>query len=169
MDKKDVTDNAPVALVPAAWTVAVAAWYGVVSERTLLIAHVVMAVLLVAFAAGAWEEMSDSVLRAWRGVLVSGIPVTVAGVVGLSGISSFPETLVAVSLYGWMLLPAVGLVYTGREVGTPEPYVVGGTASAVGAAGHLYAASAFPSVATAALVLVGLGQTVGIADAVYRY
>jgi hypothetical protein len=163
-----LTENGPVVLVPAAWTVAGAAVAGWVQPRTLLIAHGVMAALIAAFAFVSWSEMSEGVLRAWRAVLVAGFFVTLAGVAGLLDGLPYGTALLAVSLYGWFLLPAAGFVYTARKVEVPEPYLAGAALTVAGAAVHAYGVVA-GSAPVIGIALVGVGQTVGIADAVYRY
>jgi len=172
-----LTDYGPVALVPAAWTVAGGASVGAIDETAFLVAHGVMAVLLVAFAAAAWDEMSDGVLRVWRSVLVAGIPLTLAGAAGLgAGVGGPFETgLLAASFYGWMVAPAVGLAHTARESGVPS-YAVGAALCIVGASVHVAAPVAVggvgvaeSAVALSGVVAVGVGQTLGIVDAAYRY
>jgi len=162
MDTETALENGPVVLVPAAWIVAGATDAGWLEMRTLLIAHGVMAVLIAVFAVLGWKDMSEGVLSVWRAVLVAGLPVTAAGFVGLY---TDAAPLTALALYGWFLLPAVGFVYTAREVGTPAPYVLAAFLSAVGAV--VYASAVSPAVA--GIAVVGVGQTIGIADAVYRY
>ncbi|MFP4188720.1 MAG: hypothetical protein ACLFR5_04855 [Halobacteriales archaeon] len=161
-----LTENGPVVLVPAAWTTAGAAVAGLVETRTLLIAYGVMAVLIALFAVDSWSQMSEGVLRVWRAVLAVGLPVTVAGFVGLY---SDLHTLVAISLYGWFLLPAAGFVLTARAVEEPAPYAVGAALSIVGVAVYAASVVAGSPPPTTGVALVGVGQTVGIADAVYRY
>ncbi len=170
-------ENGPVLLVPSAWGVVGAAHVGVVSERTLLIALTVMAAILLAFAVLSREEMREGVLRAWLYVLVGGFFLTVAGAVGLAGIAApFRDALLAVSIYGWMFAPAAGLAYTARESDAPRAYAAGAVLSVVGASAYTVAivgSAGFvfaPGVpAVGALAVVGVGQTIGIADAVYRY
>lgn len=165
-------ENGPVVLVPAAWGVVGAAHAGVVSERTLLIALTVMATVLLMFAVVSWNEMKEGVLRAWRTVLVVGFFLTVSGAAGLYGAPG-ENVLLGVSLYGWMLLPAAGLTYTARESDAPYPSAFGAVLSVVGAlvyaVGVTASAVSVPQAALLAVAVVGLGQTVGIADAVYRY
>lgn len=161
MNTDVLTENGPVVLVPAAWTVAGAAHAGRVETETLLIAHVVMATLIAVFAAVSWSEMSEGVLRVWRAVLVAGFFVTLSGVVGLSA-SPSGSIPAAVSLYGWFGLPAAGFVYTAREVDAGAPYAAGALLCAAGAAVYVTAP-------VAGVAVVGAGQTVGIADAAYRY
>lgn len=158
-------ETAPVALVPAAWTVATAAHLGVVTTRTLLIAHVVMDVVLVAFTVLSWADMATGALRTWRRVLVVGLLVTLAGTAGLAARPP-DDRLLAVAILGWMVLPAVGLVDTGRRVASPRPYLLGGGVSAVGAAVYAAGLAIGPPATLAGLVLVGAGQTLGIAVAV---
>jgi len=162
-------ENGPGLLVPLAWTFVTAAHVGRVAGRTLLIAHVVMATVLVAFTAASWRDMADGVLRVWRGVMVLGIPVTLAGLAGLALDPGVPA-LQAVAVYGWMLLPGGALAHTAGEVEAGAwLYYAGAAGCVVGAA--LYAAAAVAGTPTtvAGLVVVGLGQTAGIFDAVVRY
>jgi hypothetical protein len=165
-------ENGPIVLVPAAWTVAGAAHAGVVSGRTFLIAHAVMAAVLFVFPVVSWNEMKEGVLRVWRTVLVVGFFITVSGAAGLYGVHG-EEILLGVSLYGWMLLPAAGLAYTARESDAPHASAFGAALSLVGAALYAVGVTAsvigVPHAALLAIAVVGIGQTVGIADAVYRY
>ncbi|WP_338740116.1 hypothetical protein [Haloplanus salilacus] len=155
-------ETAPAALVPFAWTVVVAAHLDTVSSHAIFVAHVVMSLLLATFAVTGWRDMSDGVLRVWRTTVVVGFGATALGVVGFV-VDADP--LLSVSLYAWMALPALGLLYTGRAVGDSAPYLGGGVAALLGVG--VYAAA--PSLAVAGLGLVGVGQTAGIVDAVVRY
>lgn len=165
-------ENGPIVLVPAAWGVVGAAHTGVVSERTLLIAHTIMAAVLLVFAVVSWKEMEKGVLRVWRAVLVVGFFLTVSGGAGLYGAPG-ERVLLGISLYGWMLLPAAGLAYTARESDAPYPSAFGAALSVVGALVYAVGVTAsvvsVPQAALLAIAVVGVGQTVGIADAVYRY
>lgn len=69
-------ENGPVVLVPLAWTFATAAHAGYLAEHTVLVAHVVMDVILVAFAALSWGDMRTGVLRTWKLVLLVGLAFT---------------------------------------------------------------------------------------------
>lgn len=170
-------ENGPILLVPSAWGAVAAAHTGAISERTLLIAHLVMATILLIFAVVSRNEMNEGVLRAWLAVLVVGFFLTVAGAVGLAGLVASADFLLAVSIYGWMFTPAAGLAYTARESDAPASYAntAGAVLSVVGAVVYTVALVGFeaflpPSdLAVAAIFVVGVGQTVGIADAVYRY
>lgn len=164
-------DNGPIVLVPAAWSSVGAAHAGVFSERTLLIAHAVMATVILVFAVVSWKDMEEGVLRAWRAVLAVGFFLTVSGGVGLYGAPG-EKLLLGISLYGWMVLPAAGLAYTARMSEAPYPSAFGAALSVVGAlvytVGVTVSAFSVPQ-ALLAIAVVGVGQTVGIADAVYRY
>ncbi|MFC7176699.1 hypothetical protein [Halosegnis marinus] len=158
-------ETAPAGLVPLAWLFAFAAHEGALADRTVLVGHVVMTALLVAFAALSYEDMRDHpVLRAWLAVIVVGIPVTAAGAYGVwSGDTAF--ALLAV--VGWMALPAVALAYTGRVLPSAERarvYTLGGALSGVGAA-LLLVGTAVP----VAFLCVGAGQTAGILAATLTY
>jgi len=156
--------NGPVVLVPLAWTFVTAAHLGAVARRTLLIAHVVMSTLLVAFAVLSWTDMHSGALLVWRRIVLAGFVLTVSGAVGLV-LSS--ERLLWTAVVGWMLLPAAGLWDTGRRGARPvRVYRVGGVLSALGAV--VYALG--PALGTAAtftgLAFAGFGQTAGIVAAV---
>ena len=166
-----LTDVGPAGLVPAAWTVTIGAHVSsLVSDRTLLIALAVMDVLLLAFLLAAYSKMDGPVLRAWRGVLAGGFLVTLAGTVGLALDPNQP-VLLAISLYGWMVLPGLAYVHTGRMVTeTPARYVYIAAAGLSLAGAVLYAVGHLGGVETAittvvGLAVVGIGQTAGIITA----
>jgi hypothetical protein len=169
---RSLRENGPALLVPAAWAVVIAAHVDLVATRTLLIAHVVMTVLLVAFAALSYGDMREGVLSIWWLVVAGGIPVTAAGLVGLA-VPAFSRVGLLLAVGGWMLLPGVALLETGREMTTsdaPLVYLAAGGLCLVGAAvyvGGLFAGGGRTLVT--GLVLVGIGQTAGIVDAVFRY
>ena len=159
--------------MPAAWTLVTLAHLGSVERQPLLIAHVVMSVILVAFVTLSWRDMASGVLRAWRTVILAGIPVTLAGTASFL-LDPGPTTTTAlqtVAVVGWMTLPAWGLYVTGRETppaGRPRVYTAGAVVSALGAVVYL-AGSALGGVLAAwvaGLLLVGVGQTAGILLAV---
>ena len=160
----------PPVLVQLAWAFVTAAHLEVVTEHTLFVSHVVMAVLLIGFAVTGYADMRGGVLQTWWRLIAAGSVVTLCGAVGLWLEPSNPA-LTAVALFGWMVLPAVGFVDTGRRVSDGSwIYVVGAAGCLFGA--RLYAASHFWDLQTAAvggLALVGFGQTAGIFDASIRY
>jgi hypothetical protein len=164
-----LTDRAPGGLVPAAWLVTVGAHAGLVSARALFVALVVMAVLLAAFFVASLGEMTG-VLRVWQYVILAGLVATLAGVAGFGLGGASP--LLAVSLYGWMLLPALAYVPTGTAHGDPalrNVYLAAAILSLFGAGlyalGHLAGVSPTASM-VGGLALVGIGQTAGIVTAV---
>lgn len=164
-------ENGPVVLVPAIWTVVTGAHVGVVSEHTLLVAHVVMSVLLVAFVTLSWSDMDAPVLRSWRQVILAGIPPAFAGTVGLAATPTV-GALLGVAVVGWLAVPAPALVVTGRLVDRhPEVYLAGGVASGLGAVVYVAGALVGPDVTVlvAGLALGGVGQTAGIVAAVVDY
>ena len=166
---RSLRENGPALLVPAAWLVVAATVLEIVSTHALFVAHVVMSVLLVAFLAASWRDMDAEVLRAWRLVVLAGTPITLAGVAGflaLGGVS--PRALLALSLFGWMLLPAAGFLYTARRVAAGKRiYEVGAACCVAGAVAVVGGSS--PTWTLAGLALVGVGQTAGILDATLRY
>jgi hypothetical protein len=165
--------NGPALLVPAAWAVVIGAHVDLVATRTLLIAHGVMTVLLVGFAALSYGDMREGVLSVWWLVVAAGVPVTAAGLVGLA-VPALDRLFLVFTVSGWMLLPAVGLLETGREMTGDDPRTVYLAAAGLCLAGALvYLVGLFATggqrALVAGLVLVGVGQTAGIVDAVVRY
>ena len=171
-----IRETAPAGLVPLAWGFTIVAHLGLVADRPVLIAHLVMDTLLVAFVGLSWSDMRGGVLRAWRLVILAGIPVTLAGTVGLL-VADDPTSapLIATSVVGWTLLPVPALWYTGRGSRRTARTVNYGAAALSLAGALVYlgglVAGAVPDsgVRIAGLALVGVGQTAGIVDAVVRY
>lgn len=166
-------ENGPVVLVPLAWGFVTAAHRDLVTTNTLLMAHVVMTVLLLAFAALSYTDMREGALYAWWLVIAAGIPFTLAGLGGLT-VVSVAQPLLTTAIVGWMLLPAVGLLYTGWLVPAgeaPLAYTGGGLLSLLGAVvyvGGLFVTGGSTAL-LAGLLLVGVGQTAGIVAAVVVY
>ncbi len=160
----------PPLLVPLAWAFIMATHLEVVTEHTLFIAHVVMAVLLIGFAVTGYADMHEGVLQTWWRLIAVGSVVTLCGAVGL-WLEPSNSTLTAVAIFGWMVLPAVGFVDTGRRVSDGSWIYAAGTAGCLFGAvfyalGHFWS---LQTVAVGGLALVGLGQTAGIFDAAIRY
>ena len=172
-------ETGPVVLVPLAWLFATAAHLQYLERRTVLIAHVVMDVLLFGFAALSWRDMqAHPVLKAWLAVIVAGFGITLVGTYALA--TGGGETLLRATVFGWMLVPAVALYYTGQVLPAEEraaAYTIGGWLSGLGALFFVDAAVAGPfttlfaglDLTLLSLALVGIGQTVGIAVAVLEY
>jgi hypothetical protein len=157
----------PTVLIPLAWTVVGLAHLDVVTDRPVLVFHVVAAVLIAAFAALSWDEMESVVLRIWRDILLVGLLLTVGGIVGLL-YSPLRDPFLTTTILGWMAVPGVGLYYTGKHVPTGQrAYTAGAALSVLG--GVVYAGGLFPTARSALLAGIGLalvGQTVGIVQAV---
>ncbi|SDZ92162.1 hypothetical protein SAMN04488065_1232 [Haloplanus vescus] len=154
----------PVVLVPLAWGVVAAAHRSLVTERTLLVAHLVMFALLVAFAALSRADMTAGALRVWWLLIVAGLVPTAAGAVGL--LTDF-RPLLWVALLGWAALPAIGLWDTGQRGASPAVgYLASGALSALGAVACALGVVLGTPAILAGLVAVGVGQTAGIAAAV---
>jgi len=163
-------ENGPVVLVPLAWTFATAAHLNVLALRTVLIAHLVMDAIIAVFTVLSWGEMTDGILLAWKRVLLAGLVVTLVGTAGL--LTAPPvEPLLTATVVGWMLVPAAGLVYTGRHIDRhPRVYTVGGASSVLGAVAYTGGVlGAVSALAIAGLTLTNIGQTAGIVAAVYDY
>jgi hypothetical protein len=174
-------ENGPGLLVPLAWTFVTAAHLDLVATRTLLIAHVVMDVLLLAFAVLSYDDMREGVLRVWLAVIVVGLVITVAGTASFFFTEplsvtqpAMRSTLQTLAVAGWMFVPAVALVYTGLETPAGEAgwvYTAGGGLSLLGLLVYLGSLTTTGSttVLIAGLTLVNVGQTAGILNAVYQY
>lgn len=164
-----VRDLGPIALIPAAWAATALTVLGYLGEEGMLIAHGVMAVFITFFAVTGWSEMSTGALRSWRTVLVAGLPVTLAGLTGFL-LGTFDTPLFAISMIGWMLLPAAGLVDTARRL--PEAKAVYLSAAALSILGGFVAVAGIglddELLVLVALVLVAIGQTASIVDASLR-
>lgn len=162
-----ILEYGPAVLVPAAWSVVLAAVTGTIGSDPLVVAHVVMSLFLLAFLGFGWQQMDRGVFRIWRLIILIGLVVTL---ISLGGFLGPQPRLLAVGLYGWMVLPAAGLVQTGLAIETRGwIYVGGGLLSLLGAI-IAVGVSAIGPVAGLELgiVLVGIAQTVGIVDAVRR-
>jgi hypothetical protein len=165
-----ITDVAPAGMVPAAWLVTVGAHAGFVSARTVLVALGVMTVLLVAFLLASLGEMAG-VLRVWQAVIVLGLLANLVGGADVA-LTPVPDPLLSVTLYAWMVLPAVAYVPTGRAHGdTTLCRIYLGSAALSLAGAVLYALGHLGGVAPdastlAGLAAVGVGQTAGIVTAV---
>lgn len=167
---RQLRENGPVVLVPLAWTFATAAHLDMLALRTVLIAHLVMDVIIATFTVLSWREMTDGVLLVWKRVLLVGLGITLAGTAGLLADPPLDPVL-AGTVVGWMLVPAAGLVATGRLVDRrPRAYTVGGVLSVLGAVAYTGGVvGPVTAPAIAGLTLVNIGQTAGIAAAVYDY
>ncbi|MFC7071908.1 hypothetical protein ACFQJ7_10710 [Halovenus rubra] len=161
---RTVRDGAPSVLVPAAWFVAASAQHGPVGTTAMFIAHLVMVGFIAMFTVTGWSAMETGALRGWRLVLVGGFGVTVAGI---GGFLLESEPLLAISLVGWMVLPAAGLIDTGRRFTEAQSiYYASGTLSVVGTFVYLAAATGPIGVLSlGGFVLVATGQTAGIVHA----
>ena len=167
---RTLRESGPGLLVPAAWVVVAAAHRGVVTTRSIFIAHLVMVAFIVFFLVTGWDEMNDRALQGWRVVMVVGVAITLSGIAGFL-IDSVATPLWAISLIGWMVLPAFGLFYTGMVL--PEAtiiYVASGTLSIVGPIIYLLSfLVGIDLIAIAGIGVTAVGQTLGIGDAVLRY
>jgi len=162
---QSIRESGPGLLVPLAWLFVAGAELDLVDSRSILIAHLVMATFIAFFLATGWSEMESGALAGWRAVMVVGLGITLAGIAGFL----LPSTpLLATSLVGWTILPAAGLAYTGRLLGEASTLYFGTAAlSGVGAVVYLLSLSGIGS-GLVGLGVVGVGQTIGILDAVIR-
>ncbi|MFQ3476309.1 hypothetical protein HKK80_08610 [Halonotius sp. F2-221B] len=167
---RTLRESGPGLLVPAAWLVVAAAHRGVVTSRSIFIAHLVMVAFIMFFLVTGWDEMNDRALQGWRVIMVVGVGITLSGIAGFL-IDSVATPLWAISLVGWMVLPAFGLFYTGMVL--PEAtiiYVASGALSIVGPIIYLLSfLVGIDLIAIAGIGVTAVGQTLGIGDAVLRY
>jgi hypothetical protein len=164
-------ETGPVLLVPLAWSFVTAAHLELVGDEPVVIAHAVMAVLLAGFAATGYRDMREGVLRVWWWIIVVGLGITLLGG-GLLAVGHDTSPLLAVTVVGWMLLPAAGLLYTARRVDrTPMVYVAAAGLSVAGAVAYVPAVLAAdgPTPFAVALTLANVGQTAGIVATAIQY
>lgn len=158
----------PALLVPLAWTVVTAAHLDLVADRSLFIAHLVMTGLLAVFALTGRPDMRAGTLLVWWRIIAAGTIVTLVGTTGFV-IEPGGTALQAVALGGWMLLPAVGFLDTGRRASGGGVYLLGAAACGLGALAYAIGLLvSFGSGLIAGLALVGGGQTAAILDATRR-
>jgi hypothetical protein len=164
-----IRDLGPVVLVPAAWIATLAAVLDILGSDGMAIAHAVMLAFISFFLLTGYQSMADGALRAWRNVMIVGLPITAAGFVGFF-VSSGATALFAVSLVGWMLLPAAGLADTAGKIPDARLIYAGAALlSVVGAVSMLaFIVGMDELFAVVGIALVGLGHTVGIAEASLR-
>lgn len=165
---RQLRETGPVFLVPAAWLVVAGAHLEMVSDHAIFIAHLVMATFIAFFLTTGWSAMDDGALAGWRAVMVVGLGLTIAGI---GGFVLDTEWLLALSLVGWMALPAAGLGYTGLELpAARRQYFGGAILTLLGAGLYLASLAGFgdQSFALGAIAFVGVGQTIGIVDGTLR-
>ena len=164
---QSLRESGPGLLVPLAWLFVAAAQQGLVSARSIFIAHLVMVGFIAFFLVTGWTELSTGALAGWRAVMVVGLGITLAGIAGF--LVEAGTLLLTTSLVGWMLLPAVGLAYTGRLLDQAATiYIASAVLSAGGAVVYILSLLGVGS-GVVGILLVGVGQTVGIVDAVVRF
>ncbi|WP_436932302.1 hypothetical protein [Halosimplex halobium] len=165
---RSLTDVAPAVLVPAAWALTLGAHVSpAVSRHVLLVGLSVMTVLLGAFAVVARDEMTGPVLAVWQGVIVLGFVITLVGALDLA-VTPGADPVLPVTLYGWMVIPALAYVATAAEMDPPfnRVYLAGAILALAGTATYGLAGSDVD--AAVGIAAVGLGQTAGIVTAVYQ-
>lgn len=167
--RRQLRDRGPGLLVPLAWLVVGAAHADLVSGRSIFIAHLVMAAFITFFLATGWAKFEGPVLRGWQAVIIAGLVATVLGALGFL-VSAASTPLWVISIGGWMLLPAIGLAYTAALLSEArEIYIWSATLTMVGAVTYFTAVvgniRVFPIVG---IVGVGIGQSIGILDAIAR-
>lgn len=155
----DIRDVLPVLLIPSAWILSYFILNGSLESDPMRIAHIVMFFFITIFLITGYKEMDSGVLKAWLIVLVIGWVITILGITGFY-YSDYSDVLHKISLFGWMIAPALGLVYTGYKSGYITYYV----SSSISFIGLVSAFIISPSVG---VVVVAVGQTVGMCRAVW--
>lgn len=162
-----ITDVAPAGLVPAAWLLTAAAHTSVASNRTLFIGLLFMDAALLAFAVASIGEMTGPVLPAWQQVIVAGLLATLLGTADMA-VSPGANPALPVTLYAWMLLPAVAYLHTGRET-TQDPhrevYLGAAALSVIGTGVYsipFIEVAGGDAAMLAGIAVLGVGQTAGI-------
>lgn len=155
----NIRDSLPVILVPSAWLLAYATLSNSVESNPMMVAHFVMMLFISVFLITGYDKMRNGALRAWLGVLSIGLIITVIGFFGFYN-PDYSATLHKISLFGWMIIPSVGLIYTGYETEKPIYYV----SSIIAFFGII---SAYIIPVSLSVLIVAVGQTIGIGKAVW--
>lgn len=155
----DVRDALPVLLIPSAWIVTYLIINDSVQSRSMRIAHIVMLLFISIFLVTGYEKMREGVLKVWLGVLLAGWGITLAGLIGFY-VSTYSYILHWMSLLGWMLIPSIGLLYTGYRADDIIYYL----SSLINLIGVGLTVVLSPSIG---VLVVAVGQTVGMSKAVW--
>ena len=166
---RPVREFGPVVLVPLAWLIVLGTHLDILEEEPLFIAHIVMVVFMAFFVLAGRSDMREGSLYVWWNIILVGLVVTLAGLVGFQ-IDTGGDILQAIALLGWMLLPAIGFIDTGSRLSGGILVYLCATAACVFGT-MMYIGSLLTGTELAgivALVVVGVGQTAAIADAALR-
>lgn len=107
-----IREYAPIGLIPAAWIMTfVTAVYPCLDTYWIEHMHYFMIFFLTLFVLTSWREMDTPVLDIWRKVIVLGIPATFMGAYSFHT-GSFPDLLISISLFYWLLAPGIGAYYS---------------------------------------------------------
>lgn len=155
---REIRDFLPMILIPAAWAVTHFTIIGYISENAIAIAHIVMLTFITVFLLTGFRNMSEGALKGWLIVLVVGLIITSIGTIGFLS-SEYGNLLRAVSVYGWMIAPTLGIAYTGYCT-QDATYYISAVVSAVGI-------GVVPYLPTeTGILMVGLGHTIAIGKAI---
>lgn len=161
----------PVLMVPAAWgTTALALHTSILGSREMMIAHFFMSLMMAAFLITGWNKMNEGILKAWRSTIVIGLIITLTGLTGFIG--SDTPWMHVVSLYGWMIIPGIALIYTGlKDELYGKKYIFSGSLSLLGFIVYFLQRFNYFQADTyslSGLILLASGQTLGILVAAYQ-
>ncbi len=137
-----------------------------IGSDAFLVMHAVMVVFISAFLVFGWRRMSEG-LEVWRAILSLGLVFTALGLYGFLFDLGFSVSLLPELAY-WFLAPALGSVYTGREMEEGSPVLIGGVASLLSGAVALYGVSAGGAVLITGLGGKAVGDFVSLTGAVRR-
>lgn len=147
-----VFSYSPALLAPSAWIVTALSLRSVVGQDAVVVMHAVMLLFISGFLAFGWRRMSDG-LEVWRAVLALGLVFTVLGLAGFLSDIGASTTLVPELGY-WLLAPALGSVYTGRQMKDGSLVLFGGVVSLLTGAIALY------GILMGSFLVMGLGGKV---------
>lgn len=154
----EIRDFLPMILIPSAWVVTHFTIIGYISGNAIGVAHIVMLIFITVFLLTGFRDMREGALRGWLIVLVVGLIITTIGTIGFVS-SEYGNLLRAVSVYGWMIIPTIGIGYTGYCT-EESTYYLSMFVSAVGIGVVPYIS------AEVSVLIVGLGHTIAIGKAV---
>lgn len=155
---KEFRDLAPTILIPSSWILAYGATQGYFTDLSVGIAHVIMLSFIGFFVLTGYNRMMSGALLGWLCVLISGFIITFVGTLGFFT-DTYGNLPFITSIFGWMILPSMGLLYTTVK-SQDVIYYISFVISTLGSVLFIFLPLIY------SIPVVALGQTVGIIKAV---
>lgn len=153
-----IRDLAPTILIPSAWILTYGATQGYFTDSSVGIAHIIMLSFIAFFVLTGYNRMMSGALLGWLCVLISGFIITLVGTIGFF-IDMYGNLPFVTSIFGWMILPSMGLLYTSVK-SKDVIYYISFVISTTGSVLFIFLPFIY------SIPIVALGQTIGIVKAV---